>query len=633
MKYNYEEIGNGWGLKTRNILNQNLKNIESDMREVNGRVDTIVTESGNSNLEVADARGAYTTLKARLDASQADLQIESDKIEDLQTNVDNHTSRLEDIAISVKSYGAVGDGVTNTNDTQAIKDAISAAQAFSNPTLIFPKAVKYNTTETITIPPNINVIMDAPIEYQGSSNIPALVVGSSTTSMRTTLKLNVMRKTQSDWLDENCIGIKIINANSCDITIVRAQKFTIGVQFIGSNGGFSYNEVKLLYVYDNKVAIDCANEAGGWINENNYYGGRLSNGTTTNTGLSRYGVRITSKDGAYTNNNNNVFYKPSFELKVPTTGEAIPILIEYGKNNSFLNLRNENNSTTTARIINDSVENVITTGYGICVIDDQSTSPTTYNESANAKYKNNAKGLVFSSGAMHKNACYYDGATQINIPNVHIGASANASIFKGQSSVTLNDNYVELTSSRSVGVFMKTTSSKSFLVRKDTENGYGGRVAVRCYDSMGNILTSAGVGHPYVKGTATQIFTYTTNSGGSYRTGSDTNGDTFFTVGADVDYVCVILIGITNPMRIRSFSILSSNNDCAVWTGYEEIVKGVNLGTAPPTTGNWKKGKVILNDNKTELGSTGSKYVIESWECITDGTPGTWIPKKVLTGN
>jgi len=541
-----------------------------------------------------------------------------EKTDTLEADVNNHTSRLADMAISVKSFGAIGDGGTNTDDTQAIKDAISAAQVLPNPTLIFPRAVKYNTSDTITIPPNINVIMDAPIEYQGSANIPALVVGSSTTSMRTTLKLNVMRKTLSDWSNENCIGIKVINANSCDITIVRAQKFTIGVQFIGSNGGFSYNEVKLLYIYDNKVAIDCANETGGWINENNYYGGRLSNGTTTNTGLSRYGVRITSKDGTYTNNNNNVFYKPSFELKVPTVGEAIPILIEYGKNNSFLNIRNENNSATTAKITNDSVENVVTTGYGLCTIDDQSSSPTTYSERANSKYKNLAKGVVFNSGAMHKNACYYDGASQINIPNVHIGASSSASIFKGQSSVTINDNYLELTSSRSIGVFMKTTSSKSFLVRKDTESGYGGRVAVRCYDSLGNILTSAGSGHPYVKGTATQGFTYSTNSGGAYRTGTDANGDTFFTVGVDVDYVCVILIGVTSPMRIRSFSILSVDNDCAVWTGYEEIIKGVNLGTAPPTAGTWAVGRRILNASPAVGQPKG-------WICIAAGTPGTWV--------
>lgn len=52
-----------------------------------------------------------------------------------------------------------------------------------------------------------------------------------------------------------------------------------------------------------------------------------------------------------------------------------------------------------------------------------------------------------------------------------------------------------------------------------------------------------------------------------------------------------------------------------------------------PTQGYWLKGERVRNNNITELGSVGSKYVIQEWECITAGSPGTWLQKRFLTGN
>lgn len=62
-------------------------------------------------------------------------------------------------------------------------------------------------------------------------------------------------------------------------------------------------------------------------------------------------------------------------------------------------------------------------------------------------------------------------------------------------------------------------------------------------------------------------------------------------------------------------------------------VPGQDFGTAAPTAGTWVKGFIRNNSNKSELGTTGSKYLIDGWECITAGTPGTWIQRRVLTGN
>ena len=52
------------------------------------------------------------------------------------------------------------------------------------------------------------------------------------------------------------------------------------------------------------------------------------------------------------------------------------------------------------------------------------------------------------------------------------------------------------------------------------------------------------------------------------------------------------------------------------------------LGTSYPTTGTWSQGDKCKNTSPTELGSSGSKYLIIGW-CF-DGT--NWLQMRVLTG-
>jgi len=58
-----------------------------------------------------------------------------------------------------------------------------------------------------------------------------------------------------------------------------------------------------------------------------------------------------------------------------------------------------------------------------------------------------------------------------------------------------------------------------------------------------------------------------------------------------------------------------------------------NASTAAPTTGVWTRGDEIRNSQPSELGTAGSKYVIRGWQCVSSGTPGTWVAQRFLTGN
>ncbi|SPA24581.1 conserved hypothetical protein [Cupriavidus taiwanensis] len=63
------------------------------------------------------------------------------------------------------------------------------------------------------------------------------------------------------------------------------------------------------------------------------------------------------------------------------------------------------------------------------------------------------------------------------------------------------------------------------------------------------------------------------------------------------------------------------------------ITAATNASTAPPTTGEHQVGDYVRNSAPAELGTAGSKYVIEGWLCTVAGTPGTWVQKRCLTGN
>lgn len=58
-----------------------------------------------------------------------------------------------------------------------------------------------------------------------------------------------------------------------------------------------------------------------------------------------------------------------------------------------------------------------------------------------------------------------------------------------------------------------------------------------------------------------------------------------------------------------------------------------NASTAAPTGGTYAQGDFVKNSAPNELGSAGSKYVIDGWTCVVGGTPGTFVERRSLTGN
>lgn len=520
-------------------------------------------------------------------------------------------------SVNVKWFGAKDqEGFDNYHNLQYV------ASNYNN--IYFPESdYGYETTQTITVPASVKYFhLPSPLIYTGTIDEECLIIGSQgSTITRANITVNVFKKVISSWENENSIGVEIINPNTCSINIVQARNFTIGFQLMGANGGAAYNRINLGWITSNKIAVDLTNNSTnglGWCNENVFFGGRIGSFSADNPGKSRYGVRVTSKNGDYYNNS-NVIYKPSFELheSYASPGEAVPVILEYANNHSFLDIRNESNSPTTLRALNNSTENEITSSYGNISVEEAGNFPYTKSISGRQKLVNSHKNLVFHSGSLADKACYYDGDTKTNVIGCHLYSSASANIQSNISYIGISDSYITIPSVRGIGIFVDTTHNKRFFLTKDVVDGYEGRSAVRCYDAQGNVLTDSGSGHPYVKGAIYAPPVYNSSFGGIYRQATDSRAGMYFEVSEEVAKIAVLITGGTNSLRLKSFSLfsLSLNNSATPSTGLLETPH--NIAIKPPTAGTWKKGKIVYNDNP----ATGDP---DGWICTSSGTPGQW---------
>ena len=574
--------------------------INSNFAGIKTEVDAIVT--GSANAEVGQAHVStvksktFTTLDDRLEEDEQDLV----------------TYKAETATvINVGKYPTIQD---------AIDKAVSIKTTNLKPILYFPYGEGFLSLVPIYIPSGIHVIMKSKLIYTGIANTVFLTIGeTNVANMGVRLNLNVYRETISDWSSENDVGVVLYNCISSPRIDLTAYRFTIGVQCLGSSAGFSYNHVFINDLCSCKILLDLSNESGGWCNENDFYGGRFWNKTGVNLTADRNAVRITSKDGSYLSNSNNIFYKPSFELhQSDTTGEAIPILIVHGIVNAFHDCRDEDNSSTYfARIQNASADNVFDIGYGGQSADGQKRKidgDGYLTSRSRLRYLELGK-LIHSTGFLPKKACYYNGAANVNIQGVHIVNSGNSNRETNATGYTINADNILFGSTRGLGIMVNTTVAKSFVVKKDVvEALYGGRVGVRCYDVNGTIIDGSIV--PCIK---KSNLAWSTLFGGHYTTGLDGISSGFFTVTDDVKSIDVFIKGGTSDCKLKGFAVYTADGQYATCYPYNpDFAPGFNIATTPPTAGVWPVGKKIVQ----AVAVVGQP---KGWVNTSIIEPGTWV--------
>ena len=525
---------------------------------------------------------------------------------------------------NVKDYGAVGDGIAD--DTAAIQAAVSAAGAVGGTVLFPPLAYTkgYRTTGTITVPLYTDVTMRAPIIYDGEGGEAALVIGSTgVPNNNRTLELQVRRKNLSDWTDETDIGIQLVNIYRSRITIVQTKNFTIGTQFFGDAFGVAYNTVDLLTIYDCMVGVDLYSDDGGWVNENLFLGGNFQNASNTYSGagdsISRYGVRIHSGDNYA--NNANVFQKPSFELWEPTApAESVPVLIEYGTHNRFLDCRDEANGPTFIRTLNNSSANYASTtftsrsGYDLDRVDDAGSRPSTVLEASRFQ-EVRAPRLAYAVTDIAQRAVLYN-TNYYCVPGLMASTWGNTGYYPYIHTTALTA--LSLETAHRVGVMVDVRECRRIVLSVEAEPGYGGRTFVRCFDASGTALDPAASPYdesPMIVGNGMSA---TADYGKGYIDGADNNSSRAISViHDDVATLWVGRTAYSAALKIKAFRIYTHEvNVPAVWTDFPAAANQP-IALAAPTAGTYTLGQIVWNAEPASAEAVG-------WVCTVAGTPGTW---------
>jgi hypothetical protein len=543
--------------------------------------------------------------------------------------------------VSVLDYGAVGDGVND--DTNAINKAIAFAATqvlkaeysyeYGAPTVYFPMVgAGYKTMSTIQVPLRVSLTMDSPIIYSGNKDVAALVIGQAgKPNFGLNLKLAVKRQPYSDWSNQNNIGMKLINLDTCKVEIPYATGFTIGIQAIGDGFGFVYNEVDLGFMSVNQYGLDLVAANNGWCNENLWINGNFPARSAYYPGKNRYGV-ILRRQGTSSKEmlDNNVFLKPSFELRYDIAqqgnpaGEAIPVVMEFGAQNKFISCRNESNGPVFARMSGASGQNVFDAMNSEITVEELGTNPSSIITSRLTEMYKEKNALVYHTGSLMNKACYYDGSTKVHIAGVHLAQFNSGDILKAAAFATLGSDYIEFKptagTSGGAGIFVNTAKMKRFIVTKDTVAGYEGKISIVPYDAAGKIIMAS---TNLVRTMWMDYLRYIDNSsinfgGGAYTQSDPDPDDFYFAVGEQVKQVRIILHASSTALRLKSFAVYTVDIGLAsAWIGYEEIIQGTNLAITTPTKGQWNRGKLLYNDTPDPNGALG-------WICTTSGTPGVW---------
>lgn len=271
--------------------------------------------------------------------------------------------------LTARDFGAVGDGIAD--DGPALQAAMNAAGATAR--LLEIGEGVFRTAMPLRLPgAAAGLAMRGSILYDGPGGHAALTLGEggATKNQRKRYTgLAVLRLDQSDWVDEEDVGIRLRNIDACLVEIRQAERFTIGVQILGDATGAEDSEITYGRLIDNRIGLDlrCLT-AAGWCNSLRHHGGHFACSSGTNQTSARFGVRFSAAPGAYDRHNAHLFLGPAFELQrqgTPGTVDAIPFLLEAadGRGLHVIGARMEACSPFVARVTGGFNDAVFEVGY------------------------------------------------------------------------------------------------------------------------------------------------------------------------------------------------------------------------------------------------------------------------------
>ena len=213
--------------------------------------------------------------------------------------------------VSILDYTGV-DPTGLTDSTAGIQAAITYAKTLTSPELIID-AGTYLVSATLTFDlPNYSTIRCFGLIRSSVSNNPAIRIGSTSTNTFSLTVTGIKVERTSVDTSNLSTGVQLRNLVASYVDVRWCRNFEDGVYCYGdqANGGFSYNEIHLGFIHDNKRNLHLNAASPGYCNENNFYGGTYNHSSgypavaTTNLLVAHFASSVL---------NNNRFYGPSFE--------------------------------------------------------------------------------------------------------------------------------------------------------------------------------------------------------------------------------------------------------------------------------------------------------------------------------
>lgn len=471
--------------------------------------------------------------------------------------------------IIAEQFGAYGDDTHD--DAVAIQKALDYGNDVDLPVyLLVNKTYKIGSTITALN----SFVMDGKLHYTGTT-LAVNIGDSDSRTTRKTFKLNVY--SDSAVNTNNSVGVKLFNLYECNVDVYDVENFYKCIQLIGINSnGFVYNKINLVKVRNYYIGVELYNDVSGWVNENQFYGGRITN--YSDEPYYQAGTAIKSTSGVSYENNNNVFYATCVE------GNLIGFDLEYARLTKIYDARFEG-VTTAVKFGDISTNNFIRGGYGnVTTVNmkrpNVALSTEEYIESFYSK-------CIFDSGDINKNAVHCSNGLRIAKLCSYVNNAFELRI-RG----TISEGSMVASSDCLCACLVNLDNDKTIYLKQNV-SGAGNRLAVVSFDAEGNVINEA----PTTNG-GKSFTSYSSSSLGStiYRTGSNSNENCLIKLPSTA---VKALVGVINGSGITLSSLelyVGENNHSYVEYPLGNTVFPLSDRT-PDTDG--YAGQVCLSSNDT----------------------------------
>lgn len=322
---------------------------------------------------------------------------------------------------------------------------------------------------------------------------PAIEIGNAATfNHRVSHVIQLVRATQSDWSDPDCVGVRLTRTNLSSLFYKYISGFTHGVEEVGDGGGFVHNRIRYGEILNNKIHVRCLAKDGGWYNRNTQQGGgRLAMNSGVNTTVSRYGVWVERINSGYYINS-NIWELFDFEPAVNAGfNEAVAFVMEGGLGN-LITVSDDISKVAAVRLLGECYDNEIDLIYdgARAEVQDRSIRGDNIVRRRTTKVTRQARG-AWQSGSLAKKVVGYDstGSLSLNVKGHSGYGNGGPAISIGGVAVT--PTYLQIGAGVGLARRLHVKPGVQYLVHRHVLDSYAGRVAIACFDASGARLPGA----------------------------------------------------------------------------------------------------------------------------------------------